>query len=143
MILGGEDELPAKKGAEFLKASSPRCPHIPSLLTPLWSPAVSADCKENFNTVQHIEEVAYNALSFVWNVNEEAKVSAGGLARPGLGRPKSPSWGKGLPAPGVVAAALRRRRRRQDGEWWGSAGSEAGAAGPASQLYDLGPVPWL
>lgn len=37
---------------------------------------VPADCKENFNTVQHIEEVAYNALSFVWNVNEEAKVSA-------------------------------------------------------------------
>nr|XP_045007137.1 grainyhead-like protein 3 homolog isoform X3 [Jaculus jaculus] len=32
-----------------------------------------ADCKENFNTVQHIEEVAYNALSFMWNVNEEAK----------------------------------------------------------------------
>lgn len=45
---------------------------------------VSADCKENFNTVQHIEEVAYNALSFVWNVNEEAKVSAG--AWPGQGR---------------------------------------------------------
>lgn len=33
-----------------------------------------ADCKENFNTVQHIEEVAYNALSFVWNIAEEAKV---------------------------------------------------------------------
>ncbi|ERE82305.1 putative grainyhead-like protein 3 like protein [Cricetulus griseus] len=36
-----------------------------------------ADCKENFNTVQRIEEVAYNALSFVWNVNEEAKVFIG------------------------------------------------------------------
>ncbi|XP_067389781.1 grainyhead-like protein 3 homolog [Emydura macquarii macquarii] len=36
-----------------------------------------ADCKENFNTVQHIEEVAYNALSFVWNANEEAKVFIG------------------------------------------------------------------
>ncbi|KAB0362161.1 hypothetical protein FD754_006317, partial [Muntiacus muntjak] len=36
-----------------------------------------ADCKENFNTVQHIEEVAYNALSFVWNVHEEAKVFVG------------------------------------------------------------------
>ncbi|XP_006883576.1 PREDICTED: grainyhead-like protein 3 homolog [Elephantulus edwardii] len=36
-----------------------------------------ADCKENFNTVQHIEEVAYNALSFVWNINEEAKVFIG------------------------------------------------------------------
>ncbi|XP_039710758.1 grainyhead-like protein 3 homolog [Pteropus medius] len=35
------------------------------------------DCKENFNTVQHIEEVAYNALSFMWNVNEEAKVFIG------------------------------------------------------------------
>ncbi|XP_069933111.1 grainyhead-like protein 3 homolog isoform X2 [Oryctolagus cuniculus] len=36
-----------------------------------------ADCKENCNTVQHIEEVAYNALSFVWNVYEEAKVFIG------------------------------------------------------------------
>ncbi|XP_050788185.1 grainyhead-like protein 3 homolog isoform X2 [Gopherus flavomarginatus] len=36
-----------------------------------------ADCKENFNTVQHIEEMAYNALSFVWNANEEAKVFIG------------------------------------------------------------------
>ncbi|XP_038614282.1 grainyhead-like protein 3 homolog [Tachyglossus aculeatus] len=36
-----------------------------------------ADCKENFNTVQNIEEVAYNALSFVWNVHEEAKVFIG------------------------------------------------------------------
>ncbi|XP_044853723.1 grainyhead-like protein 3 homolog isoform X4 [Mauremys mutica] len=36
-----------------------------------------ADCKENFNTVQHIEEIAYNALSFVWNANEEAKVFIG------------------------------------------------------------------
>ncbi|XP_015280339.1 PREDICTED: grainyhead-like protein 3 homolog isoform X1 [Gekko japonicus] len=36
-----------------------------------------ADCKENFNTVQHIEEVAYNALSFVWNIHEEAKVFIG------------------------------------------------------------------
>ncbi|KAM5162889.1 grainyhead-like protein 3 homolog [Callospermophilus lateralis] len=36
-----------------------------------------ADCKENFNTVQHIEEVAYNALSFMWNVTEEAKIFIG------------------------------------------------------------------
>ncbi|XP_029427176.1 grainyhead-like protein 3 homolog isoform X2 [Rhinatrema bivittatum] len=36
-----------------------------------------ADYKENFNTVQHIEEVAYNALSFVWNINEEAKLFIG------------------------------------------------------------------
>lgn len=35
---------------------------------------ISADCKENFNTVQNIEELAYNALSFVWNIHEEAKV---------------------------------------------------------------------
>lgn len=63
------------------------------------SPLVScglfaADCKENFNTVQHIEEVAYNALSFVWNVHEEAKVSAGGMAGMGLGCQQVP--GKGL-----------------------------------------------
>lgn len=56
-------------------------------LTSLWSPTLPADCKENFNTVQHIEEVAYNALSFVWNVNEEAKVSVGlgGATMPGNG----------------------------------------------------------
>ncbi|XP_059724810.1 grainyhead-like protein 3 homolog isoform X4 [Haemorhous mexicanus] len=36
-----------------------------------------ADCKENFNTVQNIEELAYNALSFVWNIHEEAKVFIG------------------------------------------------------------------
>lgn len=52
-------------------------PHSAPVSFPLtlWSPTLPADCKENFNTVQHIEEVAYNALSFVWNVNEEAKVS--------------------------------------------------------------------
>ncbi|XP_018424706.1 PREDICTED: grainyhead-like protein 3 homolog [Nanorana parkeri] len=33
-----------------------------------------ADYKENCNTVESIEEVAYNALSFVWSVNEEAKI---------------------------------------------------------------------
>lgn len=37
-------------------------------------PLLAADCKENFNTVQNIEELAYNALSFVWNIHEEAKV---------------------------------------------------------------------
>ncbi|XP_078537383.1 grainyhead-like protein 3 homolog [Lissotriton helveticus] len=36
-----------------------------------------ADYKENFNTVQHIEEVAYNALSFVWNIHEEGKMFIG------------------------------------------------------------------
>ncbi|KAM9319423.1 grainyhead-like protein 3 homolog [Gastrophryne carolinensis] len=36
-----------------------------------------ADYKENCNTVESIEEVAYNALSFVWNVNEEAKIFVG------------------------------------------------------------------
>ncbi|XP_068125091.1 grainyhead-like protein 3 homolog [Hyperolius riggenbachi] len=36
-----------------------------------------ADYKENCNTVESIEEVAYNALSFVWNVNEEAKIFIG------------------------------------------------------------------
>ncbi|MEE6484957.1 hypothetical protein FKM82_014114 [Ascaphus truei] len=36
-----------------------------------------ADYKENCNTVEHIEEVAFNALSFVWNINEEAKIFVG------------------------------------------------------------------
>lgn len=87
-------QVPANKGDELLNASSLRCPQISSLLTLLWSPVVSADCKENFNTVQHIEEVAYNALSFVWNVNEEAKVSAG--AQDGAGPPEVSILGKGL-----------------------------------------------
>lgn len=34
----------------------------------------SADYKESFNTIGNIEEIAYNAVSFTWDVNEEAKV---------------------------------------------------------------------
>ncbi|XP_065126195.1 grainyhead-like transcription factor 2a isoform X2 [Paramisgurnus dabryanus] len=33
-----------------------------------------ADYKESFNTIGNIEEIAYNAVSFTWDVNEEAKV---------------------------------------------------------------------
>ncbi|XP_056618209.1 grainyhead-like transcription factor 2a [Triplophysa dalaica] len=33
-----------------------------------------ADYKESFNTITNIEEIAYNAVSFTWDVNEEAKV---------------------------------------------------------------------
>ncbi|KAG7224152.1 hypothetical protein INR49_019887 [Caranx melampygus] len=36
-----------------------------------------ADYKEVFNGISNIEEVAFNALSFVWNPNEEAKVYIG------------------------------------------------------------------
>ncbi|XP_034714843.1 grainyhead-like protein 3 homolog [Etheostoma cragini] len=36
-----------------------------------------ADYKEVFSGVSNIEEVAFNALSFVWNPNEEAKVYIG------------------------------------------------------------------
>ncbi|KAI4905425.1 hypothetical protein NFI96_026309 [Prochilodus magdalenae] len=32
-----------------------------------------ADYKESFNTIGNIEEIAYNAVSFTWDVNEEAK----------------------------------------------------------------------
>lgn len=35
---------------------------------------VTADYKESFNTIGNIEEIAYNAVSFTWDVNEEAKV---------------------------------------------------------------------
>ncbi|KAL0598955.1 Grainyhead-like protein 2-like protein [Plecturocebus cupreus] len=31
------------------------------------------DYKESFNTIGNIEEIAYNAVSFTWDVNEEAK----------------------------------------------------------------------
>ncbi|XP_034029753.1 grainyhead-like protein 2 homolog isoform X2 [Thalassophryne amazonica] len=33
-----------------------------------------ADYKESFNTIGNIEEIAYNAVSFTWDVTEEAKV---------------------------------------------------------------------
>ncbi|CAG5885135.1 unnamed protein product [Menidia menidia] len=32
------------------------------------------DYKESFNTIANIEEIAYNAISFTWDVNEEAKI---------------------------------------------------------------------
>lgn len=35
----------------------------------------TADYKEVFSGISNIEEVAFNALSFVWNPSEEAKVS--------------------------------------------------------------------
>ncbi|KAJ8387801.1 hypothetical protein AAFF_G00149500 [Aldrovandia affinis] len=33
-----------------------------------------ADYKESFNTISNIEEIAYNAISFSWDINEEAKI---------------------------------------------------------------------
>ncbi|XP_076864451.1 grainyhead-like transcription factor 2b [Brachyhypopomus gauderio] len=33
-----------------------------------------ADYKESFNTIGNIEEIAYNAVSFTWDVNEEARI---------------------------------------------------------------------
>ncbi|XP_036398818.1 grainyhead-like protein 1 homolog [Megalops cyprinoides] len=33
-----------------------------------------ADYKESFNTISNIEEIAYNAISFTWDINEEAKI---------------------------------------------------------------------
>ncbi|XP_051725273.1 grainyhead-like protein 3 homolog [Ctenopharyngodon idella] len=36
-----------------------------------------ADYKEVFSGVSNLEEVAFNALSFIWNTNEEAKVHIG------------------------------------------------------------------
>lgn len=36
----------------------------------------TADYKEVFSGISDIEEVAFNALSFVWNPSEEAKVNA-------------------------------------------------------------------
>lgn len=35
---------------------------------------LAADYKESFNTIGNIEEIAFNAVSFTWDVNEEAKV---------------------------------------------------------------------
>ncbi|XP_065144315.1 grainyhead-like protein 3 homolog [Paramisgurnus dabryanus] len=36
-----------------------------------------ADYKEVFSGISNVEEVAFNALSFIWNTNEEAKVHIG------------------------------------------------------------------
>lgn len=33
-----------------------------------------ADYKESFNTIGNIEEISYNAISFTWDTNDEAKV---------------------------------------------------------------------
>ncbi|XP_068136413.1 grainyhead-like protein 1 homolog isoform X2 [Hyperolius riggenbachi] len=33
-----------------------------------------ADYKESFNTISNIEEIAYNAISFTWDLNDEGKV---------------------------------------------------------------------
>ncbi|CAB1330614.1 unnamed protein product [Coregonus sp. 'balchen'] len=38
-----------------------------------------ADYKEVFSGISHVEEVAFNALSFIWNPNEEAKKGVKGL----------------------------------------------------------------
>ncbi|XP_055491274.1 LOW QUALITY PROTEIN: grainyhead-like protein 1 homolog [Leucoraja erinacea] len=33
-----------------------------------------ADYKESFNTISNIEEIAYNAISFTWDISDEAKI---------------------------------------------------------------------
>lgn len=40
---------------------------------------LAADYKESFNTIGNIEEIAYNAISFTWDVNEEAKVQSSNI----------------------------------------------------------------
>lgn len=40
---------------------------------------LTADYKESFNTIGNIEEIAYNAVSFTWDVNEDAKVKSSAL----------------------------------------------------------------
>lgn len=35
-----------------------------------------ADYKESFSTIGNVEEIAYNAVSFTWDVSEEAKVKS-------------------------------------------------------------------
>ncbi|KAI2655524.1 hypothetical protein H4Q32_017936 [Labeo rohita] len=39
-----------------------------------WNYWHTPDYKESFSTIGNIEEIAYNAVSFTWDVNEEAKV---------------------------------------------------------------------
>ncbi|KAI4547363.1 hypothetical protein MG293_003918 [Ovis ammon polii] len=42
-----------------------------------------ADYKESFNTISNIEEIAYNAISFTWDINDEAKPTDSELRVPG------------------------------------------------------------
>lgn len=44
--------------------------HIVSLISNL----NAADYKESFSTIGNVEEIAYNAVSFTWDISEEAKV---------------------------------------------------------------------
>lgn len=44
------------------------------LLAPTVFVLLKADYKESFSTVGNVEEIAYNAVSFTWDVREEAKV---------------------------------------------------------------------
>lgn len=48
---------------------SANCTNSPLCVS--WFPA---DYKESFNTISNIEEISYNAISFTWDINEEAKV---------------------------------------------------------------------
>lgn len=43
-------------------------------LKPLIFALHTADYKESFSTIGNVEEIAYNAVSFTWDVREEAKV---------------------------------------------------------------------
>ncbi len=40
----------------------------------LISTLYAADYKESISTIGNVEEIAYNAVSFTWDVSEEAKV---------------------------------------------------------------------
>ncbi|OXB70358.1 UNVERIFIED_CONTAM: hypothetical protein H355_009253, partial [Colinus virginianus] len=51
-----------------------------------------ADYKESFNTISNIEEIAYNAISFTWDINEEAKVCDYGFISCPFGR--FMAWGE-------------------------------------------------
>lgn len=52
---------------------------IPNYLWLFFPP--TADYKESFSTIGNVEEIAYNAVSFTWDVREEAKVKNEGVLR--------------------------------------------------------------
>ncbi|XP_060233653.1 grainyhead-like protein 2 homolog [Meriones unguiculatus] len=64
------------KHKAFLETGLEACASPPGYhpAKPFFSFTVIADYKENFNTIGNIEEIAYNAVSFTWDVNEEAKI---------------------------------------------------------------------
>ncbi|ELK29154.1 Grainyhead-like protein 1 like protein [Myotis davidii] len=82
-----------------------------------------ADYKESFNTISNIEEIAYNAISFTWDINDEAKrpqkrsgLQVGACRRVVIGMRPPGEAGPGPRMDGQCPAEQPERRREALGE---------------------------